>query len=282
MKTRWLAAAATIAVIVVFFGCDRKPAPDAGVSETSAPEAVNTAPPYSGPESPPPAERIIHGGGEFGRFTVTNSENALSAAYERGARYIELDFVLTKDGEPVCLHDWNRNYLPGHSDDDFPLDLEEFESSLIFGELTPLSLKSLAGLLREYEGLYIITDCKEDNLRILEKIASAYPELISRFIPQIYFPQELEAVRAMGFKSVILTLYRLDWDMKTDTDFISEFSAAAGLWGVTFPVELTEREGYVEALLASGVSLYTHTVNVESEISALLKVGVTGVYTDLY
>jgi hypothetical protein len=51
------------------------------------------------------APRIAHAGGAIGHLAVTNSYNALNFNFDRGFRYFELDFSLTRDGNYVCLHD---------------------------------------------------------------------------------------------------------------------------------------------------------------------------------
>lgn len=231
---------------------------------------------------PEPADRIVHGGGDLGEYAVSNSKEAIDSAYEAGCRYIELDFSLTSDGEPICIHDWNQNYLLEYSDEDFPLSLEQFESALIYGALTPLTLQGLAEWLRTHEEVYIITDAKDNNLSVLGMITWRYPELTERIIPQIYDTKEIDAMRAMGFKNIILTLYLLDWDVKTDAEYIARFARENGIWGIAFPYELTEIDGYVGTLLDSGVYLYTHTVNDEDLIEHFLAMGISGVYTDRY
>lgn len=256
-------------------------APSAG-SPDPTPEQ-SPAPTSEQKQKPPePADRIVHAGGDLGEHSVSNSVEAVDSAYAAGCRYIELDFSLTSDGEPVCLHDWNRNYLREYEEEDFPLSLSQFESSMIYGELAPLTLDALAGWLQARDEVYIITDVKGDNLSILGKIALRYPELKERIIPQIYDTVELDAMRAMGYENIIFTLYLLPWEVKTDAGLIAEFARESGLWGIAFPYELAEIDGYVEGLLASGVHLYAHTVNDDELIGQLLEMGISGVYSDVY
>lgn len=223
---------------------------------------------------------IIHAGGAVGEYTVTNSLEAIEAAYAAGERFLEIDFCLTADGQAVCLHDWNRHFLPGYEREDFPLTVEEFSRQKIYGELTPLTLDGLAEWLAGHEDVSIVTDTKEGDLITLSLIARTYPELQERFIPQIYAESELEPVRSLGYEHVIYTLYRLSNEEKMDPGHIAAFAAENKLTGITFPWELTQTEGYVDALAKGGVPLYTHTLNDPEAIKAQLGMGITGVYTD--
>lgn len=227
-------------------------------------------------------QNIMHGGGEIYTYTTTNSLEALYHANAAGYRFIELDFCLTSDGEPVCIHDWNEGYLPGYEKADFPLSLEQFSASRIYGELTPLTLDGLLAWLREHPDTYIITDIKDSNLSTLSEIAQRDPDLATHFIPQIYAENELEPVRAMGYEQVIYTIYNLTWEEKLDTASIAAFAKENKLTGITFPYELTQREGYVDALLEAGIPLYTHTLNDPELIAGQLDMGITAVYTDIH
>ena len=50
---------------------------------------------------------------------------------------------------------------------------------------------------------------------------------------------------------------------------------------ITFPVELADTPGYVEALLEAQVPLFVHTVNDPADQAALVRQGISGIYTDL-
>ena len=231
---------------------------------------------------------IIHGAGRltgtgyYGNirtFAVSNSREGLEECAKRGCRFIEMDFSFTSDGALVCLHNWSHYY----SDDivtGVPLSYEEFMATRIFRLFTPASLGDVVGFLEENEGVSIITYTKERNADVLRYIAERYPEMLDRFIPQIYSTEEYDAVRAMGFGRIILTLYGLPWEEKTDTDAISAFAMSHPLFGITFPKELCEIDGYVDGLLRAGTPLFVHTVNGGEEQSSFFDMGITAVYTD--
>ncbi|MDO4750131.1 MAG: glycerophosphodiester phosphodiesterase family protein [Eubacteriales bacterium] len=279
--------AAALCALLLLCGCSEKPQGPAEItpSLTTEPVPQETLPAENAGESgisPFIDENIIHGGGTVGKYVCSNSLEAVEAAAGSGCRFIELDFCLTSDGEPVCIHDWNIRYLPEWAKEDFPLTLSDFGSSRIYGELTPLTLHSLNEWLEDTDGVYIILDCKDHLMETLAIIVERYPELTERLIPQIYAEDQLEPVRALGFPRVIYTVYQLPWEDKLDTEQIAAFAKNNALTGVTFPVELTEQEGYVAALLESGIPLYVHTVNDPAVIQELLNMGITSVYTDCY
>ncbi len=227
------------------------------------------------PELP---REIIHAGGEVEGMLGTNSKEALKASYENGYRFIEIDFVLSSDGEPVCLHDWSSYYSDALTTS--PISRAEFENIRIFGKYTPLTLDTLATWMRAYKDLYIVTDIKENNIEVLRLISKEHPEIVSRIIPQIYQYEEYAPVFALGYTNIILTLYKLPtYNQKADAVYNAAFAQRHGLLAITADVTLATPE-FVSAFTAHGVPLYVHTVNDETEKQKLLDMGVTGVYTD--
>lgn len=57
----------------------------------------------------------------------------------------------------------------------------------------------------------------------------------------------------LGFEHIILTVYQMSWSEKQDTAALVRFAAEHPLEGITFPVELADTPGYVEALLEAQV-----------------------------
>lgn len=65
----------------------------------------------------------------------------------------------------------------------------------------------------------------------------------------------------LGFEHIILTVYQMSWSEKQDTAAWSALLLNTPWRGITFPVELADTPGYVEALLEAQVPLFVHTVN---------------------
>lgn len=243
------------------------------------------------PEKAPPVGRllqqqrkVIHAAGRIagqsGReITYTNSAEALVNAYRAGNRVIELDFMQTADGRLACIHKWNSSYAPQITDG-VPITLAQWLEANLLGELTPLCLESLADFMRQHPDLYVVTDVKDDNIGAVEIIAAVCPDLLDRFVVQIYSDREYEAVRQAGISNIIYTLYNLSGAEKADTDHWVEFAAEYSLVGYAYPLEWFKMDGYNEAMKETGVPLFVHTVNGREEMEMCYDAGITAIYTD--
>lgn len=224
-------------------------------------------------------EYIVHGAGKIDSFVATNSREALRNAYADGNRAVEIDFSLTSDGEAVCIHDWNEQALPDTSTKS-ALTLEEFLKNRVYGKFTPMTLDNVAQFMKLHPDLYVITDVKDDNIAFCSLLQRDYPELSDRFIIQIYFESQYELVKNMGFDNIIFTLYRLDWNTKTNPEYFVEFAKNHTLVGYTFPYELCEIDGFLDKMKTANVPLFVHTVNDENMQKHYFDIGISGVYTD--
>ena len=221
---------------------------------------------------------IIHAGGEIGGYLGSNSLEALNRTYERGYLFIEMDFVLSSDGRPVCLHNWSQYYSNQLSST--PISAADFANVKIFNSYTSVTLDSLAKWLYAHPDVYIITDIKEDNLNVLRLIAEEHPEIVKRIMPQIYQYDEYRYVRAMGYSNIILTLYCLPtYEAKANAAYNAEFAKKNGLFAVTADVTLAN-SNFVKEFVSRDVPLYVHTVNKDDDQKKLFDLGVTGIYTD--
>lgn len=222
---------------------------------------------------------ILHAGGVTPQGVKgSNSLEALNRSYEQGYRVMEVDFCWTLDGEPVCVHDWKNYYT--FVEGDMPT-LAEFEAlrAVTYG-FTSMTPEHLAQWLEGHPDARIVTDFKENNLEGAALIAQRYPHLLDQFVIQIYHPEEYEPVVQMGFSHVILTVYQMTWEEKSDAAALTAFLAGHPVMGLTFSTELLEQPGYLDALLETGIPLYVHTVNDREEQQVIFDLGVSGVYTD--
>ncbi|MCI8590695.1 MAG: hypothetical protein HFE77_08340 [Clostridiales bacterium] len=224
---------------------------------------------------------IIHAGGvlESG-VTGSNSIEALNRSAALGYKLIELDFSWTTDHELVCIHDWETRY--GFLSSQGCLSLAEFNEvrGSTYG-YTSLTLSTLIDWLKEHPDVRIVTDIKEDHVAGAALIAERCPELKKQFIIQIYSYDEYAAIRDLGFDQIILTVYQMSWNEKTDIAALVAFAEKNDLAGLTVPVEFAVREGYIEGLQQAGVPLFVHTINDAEEQRRLFGMGVTGIYTDI-
>ncbi|MBN3039144.1 MAG: amidohydrolase [Candidatus Omnitrophica bacterium] len=220
-------------------------------------------------------ELIAHAGGGIESLTLTNSLQALDSNYDKGFKFIEVDFNWTSDGRLVLIHDWGETLqrLYGVSFADHTL--EDFMRLKMQGGLTQLSLEELTGWMVDHRDVYIVTDAKSENIRALGLIRKKYPQLLSNFIAQIYFFEEYPLAKGMGYEHIILTLYR---SLYSDRDVLS-FARKKDLLAVAMPVYRALNDLPLK-LRRIGVPSYVHTVNEDFLRQELRRRGVYGVYTD--
>lgn len=221
---------------------------------------------------------IAHGGGFIEGYTVTNSLEAVLQSIERGFTLIELDMSFTTDGKIAMIHDWESSpvYYLG-AERNAPISYRQYTESRILEQFQVLTMDSLQDILQKHPKVRIVTDTKEDNLRLLEQIQAEYPLVAKRIIPQIYDYDQYEPVREMGYKDVILTLYKIS--SQIDPQALCDFAKEKDLYGVTMSYALVD-QGLASRLQDQGVAVYMHTVNSLEEYGHARENGARGIYTD--
>ena len=244
---------------------------------------------YGAPKISISFDKIVHAGGElwgvdsegtFRSFFGSNSLEGLENCVANGYNAIELDFNFTSDGHLVCIHDWSAEYIDT-IETGTPMSYDEFMSSKIFWNFTPLDIEAVGAFMGEHPEVYIVTDIKERFSEAVDAISAALPELKDRIVVQIYEKDDYETASNAGFTNIIFTLYRLDWQSKTDAADLVKFERSHPLIGFTFAKELCDEKNYVSRMSKAGVPLYVHTVNDPAEIKKYHAMGVYGVYTDI-
>jgi len=134
--------------------------------------------------------------------------------------------------------------------------------------------------MREHPDMYLITDFKSEFRLVVSELARLYPDLIDRFIIQVYHGKQYAQAWNAGFHNVILTLYKAK-DEELSEQHLSTFAADKMLVGFTVEKELlAENTSLKDALLNTGVPVYAHTVDDPDERDMLFQEGITAVYTD--
>lgn len=219
--------------------------------------------------------RVAHAGGSVDGLTYTNSIEALNRNKDRFILF-EIDLMQLADGSIICLHDlgpsaemhFGKAVGEITSLDEF-LELRQFNPIL-----TPCTLDELADWFEQNPEKFLVTDAKTDNLALLSSISSRHPALTAQTIPQIYYFEEFESVRELGFENQIFTSY------------ISRPSAEEILTAVEafrfFAITLSADEvgDLTQDLSSRGVPSYVHTVNDLIWFSKLREWGVSNIYTD--
>lgn len=218
---------------------------------------------------------IAHAGGRINELPITNSKEALNNSYRNGYRLIEIDMNWTTDNNLALVHDWGNFAKFIGSNETKMYSSEEFKSFKISNNLTPMTIDDLASWLDENQGVYIVTDIKSRNTDALNLIKTRYPQLINRFIPQIYHFNEYNAVRNMGYENIIFTMYMSNY---TDEEIVS-FCRNHKLFAITMP-EYTAKRGLASKLSQENIFTYAHTINKKEVEEELSLYGVKGFYTD--
>ncbi|MDP2692643.1 MAG: sulfatase-like hydrolase/transferase [bacterium] len=225
-------------------------------------------------------KRVAHAGGGLGELTKTNRYEPMNKIVENGFEYIEIDFSFTSDDQLICLHDWENGFERMFGYPSSRVSLKEFENLIENKkEFTICTLDTLIEWLNINKNVKIITDVKDFklNLEALAIIKDKFSEYKDRIIPQIYFPQNFEQVKKMGYENIIWTLYAFQG---SDSDVLGWVEKMDGLAAVAMPEEIVER-GLANTLKNKGVPVYVHTINEKEDYEYLIEnLGVTEIYTD--
>jgi glycerophosphoryl diester phosphodiesterase len=218
---------------------------------------------------------VAHACGEYRAMKYTNSLEALEYNYTKGFRLFEIDFNYTADGHIVLIHDWNLTAARLLGTGGKVYSLEEYVKTKPKGGLTLLSIKSLALWMDKHNDAYIVTDCKLNNTKMLQKIRSEYPKMAKRLLPQMGPFSEYHRLRNMGYDNIILALYKTDYSDGDVVNFVSDHNLLA--------VSMTQKRAETSLpmrLKKLNMKVYAHTVNSRSKYHQLIEKGVYGVYTD--
>jgi len=224
--------------------------------------------------------RIAHAGGAVEGESYTNSLDAL-AANKADYDLFEIDLIETSDGQLVCLHDWERLGEVVSWDETgtiaSPMSLAAFEAySVESARFQNCTLESLADWLRRNPGKRVIPDVKGNPPTALKVIAARYPDLVDRFVAQIYQPEDYPIARALGFDDVIWALYRY----AGNDDDVLLWLRHMDLYGLSLPEPDARRGLALRALEQTGVLSWAHTINDPQVFTALKALGVSEVMTD--
>lgn len=220
---------------------------------------------------------VSHAGGRMGKLTYVNNYEALKNSYDKGYRLIELDIEFTSDNVPVMLHSWDgfiNTYFNVEGGKTYSYN--QFKKFEMINGWHQLSLEDVINYMdTEFDEMYLITDTKNDNKKLLSLIKDEYSYMQSRIIPQVYSQDEYEYAKNLGYKNIIYTLY-LSEDTKEE---IIDFARREKPFAITMSTSwaYTDLPLYLERL---GVYTYCHTINDKSEYDFLKLNGIKGIYTD--
>lgn len=133
-----------------------------------------------------PDAYIAHGGG-IGKFTYTNSLEAVLDSLRKGFRFIEIDMLETSDGHILGAHDWKTfKSLTGIKDNsDSPLSFSEIQELRTDNKYTVLSGNSISNLMKLNQEYVLVTDKIKNYNLLLKEIP--YPD---RIIVEVFKPKD--------------------------------------------------------------------------------------------
>ncbi len=245
---------------------------DKKTAETTAQPSVTV----ENNDSLTPPTLIAHAGGDIYGLRYTNSKEALDSSYRDGHRFFEVDFVFTSDGYPVLLHDWESMGRRMFKSEGIKT-REEFLSAQTLSDLSVMDAELLREWMISHEDAYIVTDAKEERIKLHEKLAEILGELKNRLIPQVHSEEEADALRRLGYERLIFTSYGSD---KSHSE-IRAFAAKYSVWAVTVTKDMLSEEELVN-YRNSNIFVYTHTVNDLWEFEQWMDDGLSGIYTDYF
>jgi len=224
-------------------------------------------------------ERIAHAGGGIEGNTYTNSFQALDFNIQNGFTFFEIDFSWTKDGQLVCIHDWEQSFQRS-----FGFQTSEKPSLDTFMFLVKnhspyhkCTLEELSTWMRDHPQARIVTDIKEDNVAALQIIAQKIDNFQERVIPQCYFPENYVKIQDIGYQHIIWTLYLYE---KDNDKVLATVETLKNLFAVTMPIHRAKM-GLGKALSQKGIASYVHTINTVDELNTFQQEhGITEIYTD--
>lgn len=227
---------------------------------------------------------IAHAGGIIDGYEGSNSLEALQSSVDRGYTLIEVDFLITFDGQVVLGHDWQYmlNRVPlvrSSSEESAIVTHSEYMSYKIFNQYTPVDLKVLIEFLDKNPSVRIITDTKQ-TYYALKIIAEKFSKHVNRFIPQIYAFEDFKEIYDLGFKDIIVTLYQMPLGVKSSASTIATNAMQYKFFAVTISDELLYSNEYISQLNTNKINYYVHTINSEERAKELLGMGFKGIYTD--
>lgn len=237
-------------------------------------------------------EYICHALGGLDGLGYLNCLEAFQNNYDLGHKVFEVDFEYTIDGGIICLHDFSFldsiGISPGEGKANNEITKETFLESKIYGKYTTLCLEDIIDLMAEYPDIYIVTDTKSDEKETINFFFSSVvslsnemgvPEVMDRFIPQIYSPEMFDIIMDIyEWKSIIYTSYYITSDVYSEMDYIN-YAYENGIKVLTvFGSRIHELLCY-EAKKRN-MLVYVHTYNTLEDKAKYNRLGVYGLYTD--
>jgi glycerophosphoryl diester phosphodiesterase len=97
---------------------------------------------------------ILHADEAIREHLYTNSLQALDSNYQKGYRFLEVNFEWTSDGDIVLLHDWQASISNFFGAEKKQYSLNEFKNFKMIDNLRQMDLANLSNWLASSYFLY--------------------------------------------------------------------------------------------------------------------------------
>lgn len=231
-----------------------------------------------------------HALGGMDNLTYLNSKESFVNAYENGIRLFEVDLSRTSDGIWVCRHSWKESLGQWNENDQRVLTYEEFISSSIYGQYTPMSFVDLLLLLKQYPDAYVMVDSKQYSVRSYQKTVEDYAELLeeaqnagaekemNKLIPEIYNQSMFSGIKLIyDFPAYIFSLWKEY--TKQEIEEIADFSKEKGILAAAVYSDYWTEE-IQDIFDRRKIHVFVYTVNDIKDARNYLKQGVQGICSD--
>ena len=145
---------------------------------------------------------IAHAGGNIDSLEYTNSREAVEHAIASGVKFIELDIVISPEGEPLAFHSSEDMIDTIYSCD--PPHMSEFTAAPLRGKngktYTPLAWREINEIFLAHPDVTFVVD-KTDDPVVLEKF---FPRLKDRMVVECFSMERYREVKRAGFKEAML------------------------------------------------------------------------------
>lgn len=220
---------------------------------------------------------VLHATGSIDGNKYLNSVQSLEYYLEKNIQLIEIDFLLTKDKEIICSHEFE--YFGKYNFNNRPT-YEEAKNIKILGKYDVLTFEYLIGKLKLYPNVKIIFDTKEKNSKeIIEKMINKALlldfNLQSRFIIQVYSIEDYVDMQQFDFDEYWFTNYKAYY---LPSEIVKHFEDKQNVTTYVMPPLLWNI--FASSLVKTNKNIAVHTINDKNVIRFLNNKGVDIIYCD--
>ena len=243
---------------------------------------------------------VIHACGKYHGYTYTNSREALLNTLKKRKFQkklpIEIDFMLTSDGVPVCVHDWGDFNRCNKIRSNRRMSLKEFKKRHTLGKNTPMTAIEAINIMEKTGNAYLVIDTKETGLKIYRKLVyfckkTGHSSFLNRMIVQLYHFEDYKKIHSIyPFKHWVFSAYKVGCKNPGQIKNIIKKVQALRLDALVMPYTsfaIKKNSHYVlhsrnikAANTNRRVPLIVHTINNKNYYKTLKKFRINEIYTD--